>query len=202
MSPFEKSSRKRLGYALCGSFCTIHKAVEQLEMLSKDYDIVPIVSDKVYETDTRFGRAVSLICRMEEICSHKVIHTIVDAEPLGPKLPLDALVIAPCTGNTLAKLANAVTDTPVTMAAKAHLRSDRPLILALASNDALSGNLRNIATMLERKNVYFVPFAQDDPWQKPHSLVADFSLLADTITDAMAGKQRQPLLLPAGSTGI
>jgi dipicolinate synthase subunit B len=132
---------------------------------------------------------------VERICGREILHTVVDAEPLGPKIRLDAMIICPCTGNTLAKLANGITDTAVCMAAKAHLRSDRPLIISLASNDALSANLRNIATLLSKKHVYFVPMNQDDPEKKPHSLVADFSKLTDTLHAAMEGRQFRRLFL-------
>ncbi len=185
-----------LGYALCGSFCTHAQSLKELKnLIAAGYEVQPIVSETVYRTDTRFGTAEKLREEVESICSRPIIHTIPDAEPLGPKISLDALVVAPCTGNTLAKMANGVTDTAVCMAAKAHLRCDRPMILALASNDALSANIKNIATMLSRKCVYFVPMHQDDPEKKPHSLVADFSLLVPTLEAAFAGKQYRKLFL-------
>lgn len=180
----------KIGFAMCGSFCTISRSLKELEkLLSEGYDVLPIVSDIVYSTDTRFTNAAELCGTLEKMCGHKVIHTIVDAEPLGPKIILDALIICPCTGNTLAKLASGITDTSVCMAGKAHLRSDRPLVISLATNDALSANLKNIAVMLSRKNVYFVPMMQDDPINKPHSLVADFELLVPTFKGALEGKQ-------------
>lgn len=185
-----------IGYAFCGSFCTLAESVKQLELLKNEgYDIQPIMSGCVWNTDTRFGKCDEFKRRIEEICGREIIHTIVDAEPLGPRVKLDAMVICPCTGNTLAKLACGITDTSVTMAAKAHLRSNRPLIICLASNDALSANLKNIATMLSRKFVYFVPLHQDDPEGKPHSLVADFSLLKDTLVSALDGKQYQRVFM-------
>ena len=185
-----------IGYAFCGSFCTHKKSLEQLKCLRKrGYDILPIMSDNVYNTDTYFGKAEDLKKEVEEITGKKIVHSIVDAEPLGPKIQLDALVIAPCTGNTLAKLARGITDTPVTMAAKAHLRSDRPLVIALCSNDALSANLQNISILLERKNVFFVPMKQDDPSKKPHSLVSEFSYLENTLEGALISKQIQPLFI-------
>ena len=185
-----------LGFAFCGSFCTHAKALRELQELIKNgYEIQPIVSETVYGTDTRFGSAKELCERLETLCHHRVIHTVTDAEPLGPRDPLEALIIAPCTGNTLAKLANGITDTAVCMAAKAHLRCDRPLVIALASNDALSANLKNIATMLSRKCVYFVPMDQDDPEKKPHSLVADFSQLQSTLHAAREGRQFRRLFL-------
>lgn len=185
-----------IGFAMCGSYCTHKRSIEQLELLIKaGYDVMPVVSENVYSTDTRFGRAEELRQRLYDMCGRECIHTVVEAEPLGPKTPLDALVICPCTGNTLAKMAQGITDTAVTMAAKAHLRGDRPLVIALASNDALSANLKNIATMLNRKHVYFVPMLQDDPEKKPHSLIADFSLLMPTLSSAMKGKQHQKIFI-------
>ncbi len=185
-----------LGYAFCGSFCTHAAALRELRALRKEgYELRPIMSASVWETDTRFGTALSLREEVELICGREIIHSVLDAEPLGPTDPLDALIISPCTGNTLAKLANGITDTAVTMAAKAHLRRDRPLVLALASNDALSANLGNIATLLSRKCVYFVPMHQDDPERKPHSLVADFSLLYPTLHAALEGRQFRKLFL-------
>ena len=185
-----------IGYALCGSFCTHARAVDTLRNLrARGHEILPIVSEIVYETDTRFGTADDLISELESICGRKTVHTIAAAEPLGPKTPLDLLIIAPCTGNTLAKLAAGVTDSSVCMAAKAHLRSDRPLLLALASNDAMSANLQNIATLLNRKNVFFVPVRQDDPTSKPHSLVAEFSLVPQALEQALAGRQMRKLFL-------
>lgn len=183
-----------IGYAFCGSFCTHKDSLEQLKALKeKGYDILPIMSDNVYNTDTRFGRAKDLIDNVEKITGNRVVHTIVDAEPLGPKIKLDALIVSPCTGNTLAKIARGITDTSVTMATKAHLRSDRPIVIALCSNDALSANLQNISLLLERKNVFFVPLKQDDPTNKPHSLVSDFTLLDKTLELALNSRQLQPL---------
>ena len=183
-----------IGYAFCGSYCTHKSSLTQLEALvGEGYSILPIMSENVYTTDTRFGRADDLKLKVEALCGQKIVHTIVDAEPLGPKISLDAMIICPCTGNTLAKLAAGITDTAVTMAAKAHLRGNKPLIIALASNDALSANLKNIATLLSRKFVYFVPLSQDDPEKKPHSLIADFSLLRPTLECALAGKQYQKI---------
>lgn len=181
-----------IGYAFCGSFCTHKRSLEMLEkIINMGYDVLPIMSENVYTTDTRFGKASELIERVRELCGKDIIHTIVQAEPLGPKVKLDALIISPCTGNTLAKMANGITDTAVSMAAKAHLRSNRPLVLALASNDALSSNLKNIGALLQRKSVYFVPMEQDEPIEKPHSLIADFELLPWTLSSALEGKQYQ-----------
>ena len=185
-----------IGYALCGSFCTFADSYKALALLKEKYcDVVPIMSFNAYNTDTRFGTHTEWIDKIEKLCERKIINTISGAEPLGPKVSLDALVIAPCTGNTLAKLANGITDTPVCMAAKAHLRSDRPLIIALASNDAMSANLGNIGKLLNRKNIYFVPMDQDEPVKKPHSLVADFSLLPESLEKALEGKQIRKLFL-------
>ncbi len=185
-----------IGFAMCGSYCTHKTALNQLRgLIDKGYDVLPIVSENVFSTDTRFGKAEALAESLQTLCGHEVIHTVVDAEPLGPSVALDALVICPCTGNTLAKMAQGITDTAVSMAAKAHLRSDRPLVIALASNDALSANLKNIATMLNRKCVYFVPMFEDDPKKKPHSLISDFSQLAPTLEMALEGKQIQKIFI-------
>lgn len=185
-----------IGFAMCGSYCTHKYALEQLELLlGSGYDVLPIMSENVYSTDTRFGSAEELIRKVRDMCGRDIIHTVVDAEPIGPKTSLDAMVICPCTGNTLAKMAGGITDTAVTMAAKAHLRSNRPLVVALASNDALSANLKNIGHMLSRKFVFFVPLYQDDPQKKPHSLIADFSLLMPTLENAVAGKQYQRIFI-------
>lgn len=185
-----------IGYAFCGSFCTFAPSFDVLSLLKDKYgDVLPIMSYNAYSTDTRFGKSQEWIERIEKLCDRKIIHTINEAEPLGPKISLDALIIAPCTGNTLSKLANGITDTPVCMAAKAHLRSDRPLIVALASNDAMSANLGNLGRLLNRKNVFFVPMLQDDPMKKPHSLVADFELLLPTLESALEGKQIRKLFL-------
>ena len=185
-----------IGFAMCGSYCTHKYSIAQLEGLINDgFDIIPIVSENVYSTDTRFGEAKALQKKLFDLCGREAIHTIVDAEPLGPKVELDALIISSCTGNTLAKMAAGITDTAVSMAAKAHLRGDRPLVIALASNDALSSNLKNIATMLNRKCVYFVPMYQDDPKKKPHSLIAEFNPLRPTLDLAMEGKQYQKIFI-------
>lgn len=186
----------RVGFALCGSFCTHAKAMEALERTAARYrDITPIVSEQVAATDTRFGSAHDLMREIERICDKRVIDTVKKAEPLGPKRLLDVLVICPCTGNTLSKLAAGAADTSVTMAAKAHLRNGRPLVIALSTNDALAGAAQNIGALMARKHIYFVPFRQDDPAEKPTSAVADFSLVPDTIAAALAGRQIQPVLL-------
>lgn len=189
----------RVGYAFCGSFCTYSKAMAVLEQVAGRYDSVqPIVSEASAATDTRFGNAHDFMREMERICDKRVIATIRDAEPIGPKKLLDVLVICPCTGNTLAKLAAGVTDSSVTMAAKAHLRNGRPLVIAVSTNDGLAASAKNIGTLLDKKNVYFVPFRQDDPEKKPTSLVADFTRIPDAIEAAIRGEQLQPVLL--GST--
>lgn len=185
----------RLGFAMCGSFCTFKLVLEELERLAKDYDITPIMSQGAAFTDTRFGKAEDFRRRVAEICGREPITTIADAEPIGPRALLDVLVIEPCTGNTLGKLANGITDTPVTMAAKAHLRNGRPLVLAVSTNDALGASARNIGTLMNAKNIFFVPMRQDSPRGKPASLVADFSETAAAIESALEGRQTQPLLL-------
>ena len=177
-----------IGYALCGSYCTHARSLAALEtLLAAGYEVVPIVSENVYSTDTRFGTAAALVGRLEKMCGKPVLHTIVQTEPLGPHLPLDLLIIAPCTGNTLAKLAVGITDTAVTMAAKAQLRSDRPVLIGLASNDALSANLKNLALLSMRKHISFVPLAADDPVKKPYSLVCRFDSILDEVQKILPG---------------
>ena len=186
-----------IGYAFCGSYFSLSHSLATLRRLRADgEDVLPILSESVYSTDTRFWQAEEFYRAVRHLCGEReAIHTIVDAEPLGPATPLDALVIAPCTGNTLAKIASGITDTAVTMAAKAHLRQDRPLLIALASNDSMSANLANLSRLLLRKQVYFVPMRQDDPDRKPHSLVADFTYLSDCLAAAKCGRQLRPLFL-------
>ena len=187
-------NKKRLGLALCGSYCTYEKLFQAAEKLAETYDLIPIMSENAAETDTRFGTATQHIKRLMLLSGKRVVTTIAEAEPLGPASPMDALLIAPCTGNTLAKLAQGITDTSVTMAAKAHLRNGRPLIIALSTNDGLSGSAENIARLLNRKHVFFVPFRQDDPVKKPRSLQADFGLLEETVQAALQCRQLQPIL--------
>jgi len=185
-----------IGYAFCGSFCTHRISLDAMKrLLNMGYEILPIMSETVYSTDTRFGTARELIDAVEHLTGRTAIHRIVDAEVLGPKVKLDAMVIAPCTGNTLAKMARGITDTAVTMAAKAHLRSDRPTVIALCSNDAMSANLQSISILLERKSVFFTPMIQDDPIKKPHSLVSDFSLIEKTLEHALEYRQLRPLFI-------
>ena len=185
-----------IGFAVCGSFCTHARAMSALEQVRARWrNVVPIVSECTAETDTRFGTAHDLMREMERICDHRVISTVKGAEPIGPQKLLDLLIICPCTGNTLGKLAAGVTDTSVTMAAKAHLRNGRPLLIAPSTNDGLSASAFTIGTLLARKYIYFVPFGQDDPQKKPTSLTADFSQVADAAQAALEGRQLQPLLL-------
>ena len=187
---------KTIGFAVCGSFCTFKAVFEEIEKLRKlDYNIIPIMSENAYTLDTRFGDAAYWRARMKEITGNDIIHTIPKAEPIGPKKLLDALIIAPCTGNTLAKLAHSIADTPVTMAAKSHLRNGRPVIVAISTNDALAGAAENIGKLLARKHYYFVPFGQDDAHKKPTSIVADFTKIPQTLEMALAGQQIQPILL-------
>lgn len=188
-------SKIRVGLALCGSYCTYGKLFAELPALTEKYDVVPIMSDTAAHTDTRFGNAEDFKGRLASLTGHAVIETIADAEPLGPALPLEALVIAPCTGNTLAKLAAGITDSAVTMAAKAHLRNGKPLVIAFSTNDGLSGSAKNIGELLNRKHYYFVPFRQDDFAKKPRSLASDFSLIDKTLEAALSGKQLQPIIL-------
>ncbi len=186
----------KLGYCLTGSFCTFERSISALERLvALGYEVQPIMSENAYSTDTRFGDASRHRDRIEKACGGHIIHTVKEAEPLGPADPLDLLIIAPCTGNTLAKLARGITDTAATMAAKAHLRRDRPLLIALSSNDAMSQNLGSIAALLCRQAVTFVPMRQDDPVSKPHSLVADFSLIEECVKCALRAEQKRPLFL-------
>lgn len=182
-----------LGFAMCGSFCTLDRAMEQMSALSSQYALLPVMSQNVYETDTRFGRAVDWIARAGDTAGRPVLHTIVEAEPIGPKRLVDAMVVCPCTGNTLSKIALGITDTPVTMAVKSALRVGLPVVLCLASNDALGASGQNAARLMNTKNVYFVPLGQDDPEKKPFSLVADFSLLQETVAAALEGRQLQPI---------
>lgn len=185
----------KVGFAICGSFCTFSNALEQMEkLISMGYDILPIMSFNAYSTDTRFGKAVDFQNKIEDMCGKKIISTIKDAEPIGPKKMTDIMLIAPCTGNTLAKLSYAITDTPVTMAAKSHLRQSKPLLISIATNDALGASAQNIGRMLNIKHVYFVPFSQDNPNAKPNSLVSHFELIPPSIEYALAEKQIQPIL--------
>lgn len=185
----------KVGFALCGSFCTFSKVIPYIrDLKNSGIDVVPIMSCNAYDTDTRFGTAKSFNDEIESICGREIIHSIVAAEPIGPKKMIDALIIAPCTGNTLAKLSMGIADTPVTLAAKSTLRNANPVIIAVSTNDALSNAAKNIGNLLNYKNIYFVPYGQDDCEKKPTSIVADFSQIKDTLLQAMVGKQLQPII--------
>lgn len=188
--------QERVGFAMCGSYCTHAAVLRALSGLTKTYEtVIPILSENAASTNTRFGMAGDLREQLRGMTGREVLCDIPGVEPIGPKAMLDILVIAPATGNTIAKLAGGITDTAVTMAAKAHLRNGRPVVLAIASNDGLSAGAKNLGELLVRKNYYFVPFGQDDPKGKPNSLVADFGLLLETMEAALRGEQLQPLLL-------
>lgn len=184
-----------IGFALCGSFCTFADVFPVMEELAKSYDVIPIFSFASASIDSRFGKAEDFLRKAETITGHKVLTSIAEVEPIGPKKLLDALVIAPCTGNTLAKLAHSIADTPVTMAAKSHLRNGRPVLVAVSTNDALAGAAENIGKLLARKHYYFVPFGQDNAAGKPTSMVADFKKIPQALAAALEGKQIQPILL-------
>lgn len=188
-------SGKHVGVALTGSFCTYEKVFPQLEKLKEEGAIVHTVfSDQSQKIDSRFGKAKDFLNKAEEITGNPPIITISGAEPIGPKAYLDILIICPCSGNTIAKLANGITDSPVLMAAKAHLRNEKPLVLSVSTNDALSMNMKNIGLLLNAKHVYFVPFGQDDPEKKPRSMVADVDMVIPTLKDALDGRQIQPII--------
>ena len=185
----------RLGLALTGSFCTFARTMDIAAELCGKYEVTPIMSERSAATDTRFGKAAQFKARLEALSGKPVIDSIVSAEPIGPKGILDILVIAPCTGNTLSKLAAGITDSSVTMAAKAHLRNERPVVIAVSTNDGLSGSAPGLGALLGRKGIFFVPYGQDDPTGKPTSLVADFGLIGETVEAALRGEQLQPLLI-------
>lgn len=184
-----------IGFALCGSFCTYEKAFAAMETVASIHTVIPIFSHSAYTMDSRFGTAAAHIARAASICDREPLHTIAQVEPIGPKKLLDALIIAPCTGNTLAKLAHSIADGPVTMAAKSHLRNGRPVLIAVSTNDALAGAAENIGKLLGRKHYYFVPFGQDDPQKKPTSMVADFTKVLPALEAALAHQQYQPVLI-------
>lgn len=188
-------NKKTIAFGICGSFCTFEKVFEELKKLSLIYDILPIMSENARTIDTRFGKAEDHVKKVEEITGKKVLSSIVETEPIGPLKLADAMVIAPCTGNTLAKLANAITDNGITMAAKSQLRAKRPVVIALSSNDILGINMENVGRLMATKNIYFVPFKQDDPQQKGNSVMADFTMIDSTIINALLGKQFQPVML-------
>ncbi len=184
-----------VGYAICGSFCTFSKTIPQIKKLvNSGARVIPIMSQNAYSTDTRFAKAEEFISEVEQITGEKVVHTISGAEPIGPKKMCDLIIVAPCTGNTLAKLANGVTDTSVTMAVKSHLRIKRPVLLCIATNDGLGASAQNIGRLINTKNIYFVPFSQDDPQSKPNSLVADFELIYPSAQMALQNIQYQPVI--------
>lgn len=190
---------KRIGFAMCGSFCTFSNCFEALESIKKlGAEILPIMSFNAYTLNTRFGKAEEHIKRLEDACGQMIIHTIEDAEPIGPKNLTDIILVANCTGNTLAKLAHSITDTPVTMAVKSHLRNDKPVLLNIATNDALAGSAKNIFSLINYKNYYFVPMTQDDYIKKPCSLMGDFSLIPVALQHAMEKKQLEPVLSIGG----
>ncbi|MGI6037066.1 MAG: dipicolinate synthase subunit B [Limnochordia bacterium] len=193
----------RIGFALTGSYCTFEATWPQLERLvALGAQVTPIISWEVAKTDSRFCRAADVIKRLRELTGKEPIASMVEAEPLGPQRLLDVVVIAPCTGNTMAKLANAITDSPVLMAAKGHLRNGRPVVVAISTNDGLSGNAKNLGLLLNTRNIYLVPFGQDNPLQKERSLVAKMELLLPTIEGALEGRQIQPILVEyKGETG-
>ena len=187
---------KKIGFAVCGSFCTFSRVMAEVKtLMDMGYEVYPIMSEIASSTDTRFGKAEDFKTYLRDVTKKEIITTIKAAEPIGPKGFLDALVIAPCTGNTVANIANGVTDSSVSMAAKANLRNERPLIIAISTNDGLGANARNIGTLLARKNVFFVPFGQDDCKGKPDSLVADMSEIPNTLSLALRGRQHQPVLI-------
>ena len=186
--------KKTVGFALCGSFCTFHRILPVMERMAEQYQLIPILSPVAYETDTRFGKAADFCTKIEAICNRPIIHTVAGAEPIGPKKLLDLLVIAPCTGNTLAKLAAGISDTSVTLAAKAHRRNNRPVVIAVSTNDGLTGNAKNIGALLNTKGYFFVPFGQDDPLQKESSLVAHMEAIPETVAAVFDGRQIQPIL--------
>lgn len=185
----------KAGFALCGSFCTFGKVIPQIKSLKeKGVQIYPIMSEIAYSTDTRFGKSEDFIREIEDVCSRKIIATVKDAEPIGPKKMFDILIIAPCTGNTLAKLSSGIADTSVTLGAKAHLRNARPVLIGVSTNDALGNAAKNIGNLMNYKNIFFIPMRQDDPEEKPNSIVADFTQIYPSMIKALAGEQMQPVL--------
>lgn len=184
------------GVALTGSFCTFSTVIPQIKnLVDGGIRVIPIMSDNAYKTDTRFGKAEDFIREIEAITGTRVLHTINDAEPIGPKQLLDVLIIAPCTGNTLAKITAGIADTAVTLAVKSHLRNQRPVLIGISTNDALSAAAKNIGHLHNRKHVYFIPYTQDDSENKPNSIVADFTKTRQAMDAALASRQIQPILL-------
>jgi dipicolinate synthase subunit B len=186
----------KVGFAFTGSFCTISRVMTELnKIIQEGAEVFPIVSESVRSLDTRFGKVDEIMLNLEVLTGKQIISSIIEAEPIGPKGMLDIIVVAPCTGNTLSKIANAVTDTSVTMAVKAHLRNQKPVVIGISTNDGLGSNAKNLGVLLNSKNIYFVPFKQDDPIKKCNSIVAKFELIIPTIQEALKGKQLQPILL-------
>jgi len=192
------SEKPTIGFALCGSYCTFSDVIKALRATSELYNIIPIMSGNAYTTDSRFGKAQDFVEEIENICGHKVLSKLTEVEPFGPKKLLSLLIIAPATGNTISKLANGISDTSVTLAYKAHLRNNRPVLIGISTNDALSNNAANIGVLLNRQNHFFVPFGQDDAFGKPTSLISDFSLVPPAASAALAGNQLQPILKTGG----
>lgn len=190
-----ENEKVKIGVAMTGSFCTFKTVFFEIEGLAQKYDILPIMSAAAANTDTRFGKGKENIKRLEEICRQKVLTTYEEVEPIGPKRLLRAIVVAPCTGNTIAKIANGIADTTVTLAVKAHLRNSRPVIIAVSTNDGLGNNAKNIGQLLNMKNIYLVPFGQDDFREKENSLVADMTRIEETLENALSGRQIQPVLI-------
>ena len=187
---------KNIGYALTGSFCTFRTTIKEMENLVKiGANVFPIMSFNSYSLDTKYGKAEDFIEEIENLTGHKIIHTIQTAEPIGPKKMFDILIVAPCSGNTMARLSYDIIDTPVAMAVKSHLRNDRPVVIGISTNNGLSGAAENIGRLLNRKNYYFVPFTQDNPITKPRSIVCDFRLLQKTVEYALDGEQIEPILV-------
>ena len=189
-------SKASIGFAMCGSFCTFSKAISQMKkLIQQGFDVVPVMSFNASKTDTRFGKSNDFIAEIEQLTGKKIIDSIKLAEPIGPKKMCDIMLVCPCTGNTLSKISLGITDTPVTMAVKSHLRILRPVVLCVATNDGLSASAQNIGKLLNTKNIYFVPFGQDDPKNKPNSLVSDFELIPQCIEHALKNEQYQPLFV-------
>ena len=185
----------KIGYALTGSFCTFRKSIESLkDLVRAGYDVYPIMSENAYSIDTRFGKAKDFREEIEDICGNKIIATIDEAEPIGPKKLCDVVIVSPCTGNTLSKLSNGIYDTPVTLAVKSHLRNERPVLLGVSTNDALRSSAKNIGSLMNYKHIYFIPLCQDDFEGKPYSIVCDFEKTSEAVKCAMEGRQLQPFI--------
>lgn len=191
----ETREKLKIGFALTGSFCTFSSVIPQIEkIVSSGIEVVPIMSEKAYSTDTRFGTSAEFISKLERITGHSVLHLQTEVEPIGPQKMIDALVIAPCSGTTAAKIANAISDSTVSLAAKSTLRNSFPVVIAISTNDGLASSAKNIGLLLNTRGIYFVPYRQDNPAKKPRSLVADMNLILPTLSAAMAGRQMQPIL--------